>query len=54
VFHACGGERSTALPASRGFTKIALGHHRDDIMETLFMNMFHGGRMAAMPAKLLQ
>jgi tRNA 2-thiocytidine biosynthesis protein TtcA len=36
----------------RGFTKIALGHHRDDIMETLFMNLFHGGRMAAMPAKL--
>jgi tRNA 2-thiocytidine biosynthesis protein TtcA len=32
--------------------KIALGHHRDDIVETLFLNMFYGGRMAAMPPKL--
>ena len=32
--------------------KIALGHHRDDIIETLFLNMFHGGRLAAMPPKL--
>ena len=38
--------------AERGFTKIALGHHRDDIVETLFMNMFHGGRLRAMPPKL--
>lgn len=36
-----------------GFTKIALGHHRDDILETLLMNMFNGGRLAAMPPKLL-
>lgn len=36
-----------------GFTKIALGHHRDDIVETLFLNLFHGGRLAAMPPKLL-
>lgn len=36
-----------------GYNKIALGHHRDDIIETLFLNMFHGGRMAAMPPKLL-
>ena len=36
----------------RGFNKIALGHHRDDIVETLFMNMFHGGRLRAMPPKL--
>ena len=35
-----------------GFTKIALGHHRDDIIETLFLNLFHGGRLAAMPPKL--
>jgi tRNA 2-thiocytidine biosynthesis protein TtcA len=35
-----------------GFTKIALGHHRDDIIETLFLNMFHGGRLKAMPPKL--
>ena len=38
--------------AERGFTRIALGHHRDDIVETLFMNMFHGGRLCAMPPKL--
>ena len=38
--------------AERGFTKIALGHHREDIVETLFMNMFHGGRLCAMPPKL--
>ena len=38
--------------AERGFTRIALGHHRDDIVETLFMNMFHGGRLRAMPPKL--
>src|SRR5699024_1947446 len=35
-----------------GFTRIALGHHRDDIVETLFLNMFHGARMAGMPPKL--
>ncbi|MEO0970689.1 MAG: tRNA 2-thiocytidine(32) synthetase TtcA, partial [Cyanobacteria bacterium J06639_18] len=35
-----------------GATKIALGHHRDDIVETLFLNMFHGGRIKAMPPKL--
>lgn len=37
---------------SLGATKIALGHHRDDMIETLFLNMFHGGRMKAMPPKL--
>lgn len=36
-----------------GASKIALGHHRDDIVETLFLNMFYGGRLAAMPPKLL-
>ncbi len=35
-----------------GATKIALGHHRDDIVETLFLNMFYGGRLASMPPKL--
>ncbi|MCB1050947.1 MAG: tRNA 2-thiocytidine(32) synthetase TtcA [Acidobacteria bacterium] len=34
-------------------TKIALGHHRDDIMETLFLNMFYNGNLKAMPPKLL-
>ena len=36
-----------------GATKIALGHHRNDIMETLFLNMFFGGKMKTMPPKLL-
>lgn len=39
--------------AAHGITKIALGHHRDDIVETLFLNMFFGGRLKAMPPKLL-
>ncbi|WP_217535940.1 tRNA 2-thiocytidine(32) synthetase TtcA [Vibrio metschnikovii] len=36
-----------------GATKIALGHHRDDIIETLFLNMFYGGKMKGMPPKLV-
>ncbi|WP_166423003.1 tRNA 2-thiocytidine(32) synthetase TtcA [Paraglaciecola sp. 20A4] len=35
-----------------GVTKIALGHHRDDMLETLFLNMFHNGRLKSMPPKL--
>lgn len=36
-----------------GATKIALGHHRDDILQTLFLNMFFGGRLKSMPPKLM-
>lgn len=36
-----------------GYHKIALGHHRDDIVETLFLNLFHGGKLKTMPPKLL-
>jgi tRNA 2-thiocytidine biosynthesis protein TtcA len=39
--------------AENGVSKIALGHHRDDIVETLFLNLFFGGRLKAMPPKLL-
>ncbi|MBC7156929.1 MAG: tRNA 2-thiocytidine(32) synthetase TtcA [Rhodobacteraceae bacterium] len=36
-----------------GCAAVVLGHHRDDILETFFMNLFHGGRLATMPPKLL-
>lgn len=38
---------------SHGITRIALGHHREDIIETFFLNLFNGGRIKAMPPKLL-
>ncbi|MDX1594738.1 MAG: tRNA 2-thiocytidine(32) synthetase TtcA [Gammaproteobacteria bacterium] len=44
--------RLYAWAAEHGITKIALGHHRDDLVETLFLNLFHGGKLGAMPPKL--
>jgi len=41
------------VAAELGCTKIALGHHRDDIVQTLLLNMFYGGRMKGMPPKLV-
>jgi len=38
--------------ADRGITRVALGHHADDIIETLFLNLFFGGKLKAMPPKL--
>ena len=42
-----------AYAAEHGFTKIALGHHRDDMVATFFLNLFHHARLAGMPPKLL-
>ncbi len=39
--------------SENGITKIALGHHREDIVETFFLNLFHAGKVKAMPPKLL-
>lgn len=39
--------------SEHGVSKVALGHHRDDIVETLFLNLFFGGKLKAMPPKLL-
>ncbi|MDX2096590.1 MAG: tRNA 2-thiocytidine(32) synthetase TtcA [Leptolyngbyaceae cyanobacterium bins.59] len=41
------------IAKEEGATKVALGHHRDDIVETLFLNLFHAGKLKAMPPKLL-
>jgi tRNA 2-thiocytidine biosynthesis protein TtcA len=41
------------VASEEGATKIALGHHREDLIETLFLNMFYAGRLEAMPPKLL-
>lgn len=40
------------IAREEGCTALVLGHHREDILETFFMNLFHGGRLATMPAKL--
>ncbi|MDG1289735.1 MAG: tRNA 2-thiocytidine(32) synthetase TtcA [Lentibacter sp.] len=41
------------IAREEGCTAVVLGHHRDDILETFFMNLFHGGRLATMPPKLV-
>lgn len=41
------------IAREEGCTAVVLGHHRDDILETFFLNLFHGSRLAAMPPKLL-
>jgi tRNA 2-thiocytidine biosynthesis protein TtcA len=51
VLAAAGGSLYS-FAAAEGFSKIALGHHADDIMETLFLNLFYGGKLKAMPPRL--
>jgi tRNA 2-thiocytidine biosynthesis protein TtcA len=41
------------IAKEEGCDALVLGHHRDDVLETFFMNLFHGGRLAAMPPKLI-
>nr|WP_244427672.1 tRNA 2-thiocytidine(32) synthetase TtcA [Bartonella australis] len=41
------------IAREEGCSALVLGHHRDDVLETFFMNLFHGGRLAAMPGKFL-
>lgn len=41
------------IAREEGCSTVVLGHHRDDIVETFFMNLFHGGRLASMPPRLL-
>ena len=41
------------IAREEGCTALVLGHHREDILETFFMNLFHGGKLAAMPPKLV-
>jgi tRNA 2-thiocytidine biosynthesis protein TtcA len=41
------------IAREEGCSAVVLGHHRDDIVETFFLNLFHGGKLATMPPKLL-
>jgi tRNA 2-thiocytidine biosynthesis protein TtcA len=41
------------IAREEGCSAVVLGHHRDDLLETFFMNLFHGGRLATMPPKLV-
>ncbi len=41
------------IAREEGCSAVVLGHHRDDMLETFFMNLFHGGKMASMPPKLV-
>ena len=41
------------IAREEGCSALVLGHHREDVLETFFMNLFHGGRLAAMPPKLM-
>ena len=41
------------IAREEGCSALVLGHHREDVLETFFLNLFHGGRLAAMPAKLV-
>jgi tRNA 2-thiocytidine biosynthesis protein TtcA len=49
----CGAATFTGSRAKRAVRPSSSGHHRDDILETFFMNLFHGGRLATMPPRLL-
>jgi tRNA 2-thiocytidine biosynthesis protein TtcA len=53
VLAACAAASLYRVASELGATKVALGHHRDDMVQTLFMNMFFSGRMKGMPPKLV-
>ena len=51
--HGCDAGHLYRVAREEGCSAVVLGHHRDDILETFFMNLFHGGRLATMPPKLV-